>query len=389
MRIGIDGSCLSNRRGFGRFARESLKALAALDSPHQLVVILDEPSAASVRLPGGCESVVVAVKDAPSAAASSRGRRRLSDMLAMGRAAAKARLDLLYFPASYTFFPVWNVPKVIVTMHDTLALKHPNLVFPTWKGRLAWTLKEHLAVRWSDLILTVSEASRNDLLEWFRLPGDRVETITEGPDSHFQQGMRSIETEVILERHGVRSGSRFFLYVGGLSPHKNLLRLIEAYARAKVGDVRLMIAGDLSDVFHTHIPELRAAVSRLDLDDRVIFTGFVPDADLVAFYSAAEALVQPSLAEGFGLPPVEAMACGTPVAASRIPALLEVIGDAGLFFDPLDLGQMTQTLERLVNEPGLRDGMARLARIRSQEFTWEKSARMIMAAFEKLASKGV
>ena len=91
-------------------------------------------------------------------------------MLAMGRAVARSRLDLIYFPATYSFFPVWNVGKVVVTMHDTLALAHPELVFPTWKGRLAWALKEHAAVRWADRIVTVSEAARRDLIAWFRLP---------------------------------------------------------------------------------------------------------------------------------------------------------------------------------------------------------------------------
>ena len=388
MRIGIDGSCLSNRRGFGRFARESLKALADLDSPHELVVILDAPSAAQVILPERCESLIVGVKEAPTAAASSQGRRRVSDMLAMGRAAAGARLDLLYFPASYTFFPVWNVPRVVVTMHDTLALKHADLVFPNWKGRLAWTLKEHLAVRWSDLILTVSEASRRDLLEWFRLPEERVVAVTEGPDPRFRPSPPTGDSRRILERYGIPEG-QFLLYVGGLSPHKNLLRLIEAFAKAKLDGARLAIVGDTGDVFHTHIPELRAAVDRLALSDRVIFTGFVPDPDLVFFYQNAEALVQPSLAEGFGLPPIEAMASGTPVIASKIPALTEVIGDAGLFFNPTNLAEITQTLEQIINTPGLRAEMAKRALVRANEFTWEKSARQVMASLEKAALKGV
>ena len=127
------------------------------------------------------ERVVVEVGEAPSRAASAAGRRRVRDMLAMGSAVARSGIDLLYFPASYSFFPVWNVPRVVVTMHDTLALAHPELVFPTWQGRLAWKLKEHAAVRWADRIVTVSEAARRDLLAWFRLPEDRVRVVTEGP----------------------------------------------------------------------------------------------------------------------------------------------------------------------------------------------------------------
>src|SRR5690242_17262977 len=114
MRIGYDGSCLSNRRGFGRFSRRLLDALALQPGPHELVVIIDGPSADAVTIPAGLERVVVDVGEAPSAAASAQGRRRMRDMLAMGRAVARAGLDLMYFPATYTFFPVWGVRRLVV-----------------------------------------------------------------------------------------------------------------------------------------------------------------------------------------------------------------------------------------------------------------------------------
>src|SRR5688572_11938615 len=138
MRIGIDGSCLASRRGFGRFARQTIAALADAGSAHDFVVFVDRPSADEARVPDAFDRVVVEVGEAPSRAASASGRRRVRDMLAMGSAVASSGIDLLYFPASYSFFPVWNVPRVVVTMHDTLALAHPDLVFPTWQGRVAW-----------------------------------------------------------------------------------------------------------------------------------------------------------------------------------------------------------------------------------------------------------
>ncbi len=125
--------------------------------------MIDRPSRDSVTIPDTCEQAVVEVAEAPSAAASAQGRRRFGDMLAMGRAVANAGLDLIYFPATYTFFPVWRVPRLVVTMHDTLALAHPELVFPTHRGRLAWLLKEYAAARLADRIVTVSETSRRDL----------------------------------------------------------------------------------------------------------------------------------------------------------------------------------------------------------------------------------
>ena len=125
MRIGIDGGCLANRRGFGRFAREIVRALAEANSRHEFVVFLDRPSADRVVIPQAMATVLVDVRVAPSVAAAADGRRSLRDMLAMGRAVARGRLDAIYFPATYSFFPVWHAGRVVVTMHDTLALEHP------------------------------------------------------------------------------------------------------------------------------------------------------------------------------------------------------------------------------------------------------------------------
>lgn len=385
MRIGIDGSCLANRRGFGRFARESLRALAATDSPHDWVVFVDRPSRSGVTIPPGCEVVSVEVNEAPSLAASSRGRRRVSDMLAMGRAAAKQQLDLFYFPASYSFYPVWNVGKVVVTMHDTLALSRPELVFPNWQGRLAWTLKEHAAARWADRVVTVSESARRDLMAWFRWPGEKVRVVPEGADEVFGPRPAGAMPDEILARHGVDPTRRYLLYVGGLSPHKNLVRLIEAFARSGLAEegVALVLVGDLGDVFHTHVPELREAIARWGLGNSVPFTGFVPDDDLVTFYNRADALVLPSLMEGFGLPPVEAMACGTPVLCSNAGSLPEVVGDAGLFFDPTDINAMAKSLRRVVDDPGLRLLLAARATARSGRYSWPAAASALVEIFEE------
>ena len=388
MRIGIDGGCLANRRGFGRFAREIIGALAAARSPHQFVVFLDRPSLDRVTIPHGMETVVVDVRVAPSVAASAAGRRSLGDMLAMGRAVARSHLDAIYFPASYSFFPVWNAGRVVVTMHDTLALAHPEWVFPDGRGQLAWRLKEQAAARWADRIVTVSEAARRDLAAWFRLAPDRIRVITEGPDATFGPSGDQAATAAILQRYGVDPQTRFLLYVGGLSPHKNLGRLIAAFDQATTATdpCHLILVGDFADNFHTEVPTLRAQIERLGRTASINLVGFVPDADLAHFYRAAYALVQPSLMEGFGLPPVEAMVSGTPVVCSRAGSLPEVVGPAGIFFDPFDTAAIAQSLQGILNQPAKRDRLAQLAIAQASRFTWDRAARLLLAVFDEWAA---
>jgi glycosyltransferase involved in cell wall biosynthesis len=310
-------------------------------------------------------------------------------MLAMGRAVARAGVDLVFFPTSYSFFPVWNVKRVVVTIHDTLPLAHPELVFPSWQGRVSWTMKERAAVRWADRILTVSEAARRDLLAWHRLAPEKVRVVSEGPDACFRPVPPGPESDAVLARYGITPGQRYLLYLGGLSPHKNLLRLIDAFAATLAGaertraDLKLILAGDHGDVFHTHLPELRAAVVRWGLGERVLFPGFVRDDDLVFLYNRAYALVQPSLLEGFGLPPVEAMACGVPVLHSSAGSLPEVIGDAGLVFEPTDVPAMTAAISRLLLDQALRDELGQKALKRAQRFTWSATARALLACFDE------
>jgi glycosyltransferase involved in cell wall biosynthesis len=384
MKIGIDGSCLSNQRGYGRFARQLLGALAERPAEHDFTVFVDGPSAAQSQVPLPFARVLVDVAEAPIRAASARGRRRWRDMIAMGMAVARSGVDLMYFPATYSFFPVWNVPRLVVTMHDTLPLTHPDLIFPSLSGRLAWRLKETAAVRWTDRIVTVSEASRKAIQAWSGCPDHKIHVITEGADAIFRPRASEPEADITLKRLSIAPEARYLLYVGGLNPHKNLVRLVEAFAKGAADDVLLVIAGDIHDVFHTHVPEIRACVQRHQIENRVIMTGFVSDTDLVFLYSRAYALVLPSLLEGFGLPAVESMACGTPIISSSTGSLPEVVGDAGVFFDPTDVDSMASVVGSFLADRAMRDALARRALDRATLFTWERSAQALIACFDEL-----
>ena len=352
------------------------------------MVILDQPSldSGAVTIPDGIEVVAAKVRVAPSLAASSDGRRSIRDLMAMRKAAQSASLDLLYFPATYSYFPVRKIPQV-VTVFDTMPLDYPQQIFPNLRGRLAWTLKEFLAVGRSSHVVTVSEASRRSIQSWFRTSNDRISVVPCAPTEVFYHRPDNPASRDILARYGISPESRFFLYVGGLSPHKNLIRLIEAFSQLDDQQVLLVLVGDLGDVFHTHVPELRAAVTAHGVEGRVLFPGFVPDADLAHLYSRTTALVQPSLIEGFGLPPAEAMACGSPVLASTAGSLPEVVGDAGCLFDPLSVEAMTREMDRMLNQPEFRKQMANRVSSQAQKFTWSAAAQGVLRTFEHVAAK--
>ncbi|GIW89358.1 MAG: glycosyl transferase family 1 [Isosphaeraceae bacterium] len=388
MHIGIDGACLANRRGFGRFTRELLAALSRIRSRHRFTILVDSHALASgqAAVPDGFDPLVVPVRQAPTQAASAEGRRSLADLFAFSRAAAAARLDCLYLPSTYTAFPVWNVRHLVVTVHDTMPLSHPELIFRHGRGRLAWRIKEAYAVHRARRVVTLSHASRRDIIKYYHIRNERLRVIPEAASPVFRplDPADHAQAPAVLSRYGIPADGPFLLYVGGFSPHKNLLRLIDAFAQLDDPTAPLVLVGDLHDVFNTHVPELRARVERWNLGPRVIWTGYVADDDLRILYARACALVLPSLIEGFGLPAIEAMACGTPVAYADTASLPEVVGEAGLGFDPASVSQIAAALNRLLTDRPLRAELAGRALARAQRFTWSAAAQALLTVFDEL-----
>lgn len=393
MNIGVDASCWTIKRGYGRYTRELLRALLTIDRENAYWLFLDAETARhSKDLPQAARHVIVETTRAATLAASADGRRSFRDLWAMRRAVYDRRrdLDLFYFPAEYTFFPLRGRPKTIITFHDATAERYPEFIFPNWRSRLFWALKIRWALRQADLMVTVSESARRDIIQAFRLSEERVSVVPDAPNSAFRPVSDEAHTRRVVAKYGIRNNDRVILYVGGLSPHKNLATLIEAYARLirerGIKNTRLVLTGDFQgDVFYSCYPALRKQVETLGLGDDVIFTGFVADADLLYFYNAAQVLVMPSFNEGFGLPAVEAMACGTPVVASRAGALPEVVGEGGLFFDPRVPEELTNHLQALLENTSLQNALGRKGLSRAQQYSWDQSASAVLALFEKVA----
>jgi glycosyltransferase involved in cell wall biosynthesis len=397
MKIGIDISSWLNPRGQGRYTRELVHALLKLDRSNDYWLFVDAETARRCQdLPESDRStrVIVNTSQAGVCAATTSGHRTAPDLWSMIRAARGYRncIDIFYFPSATTFFPLWRTAKIVLTIHDAIPNKYPDLIFAHRRSLLLWKLKLAYAVRRATVIATVSETAKQDIAHEFGLQKDRIRVIPGAVSPLFRHFNNCSESrQVLAAEYAISNDERFLLYVGGFGSHKNLPMLIDAFARLKeraaYNDLKLVLAGDWS-AFQLNHRALEAQVTRLGLVGKVIFPGFVPENHLVHFYNLAAAFVTASLDEGFGLPPLEAMACGTPVVASRIGAIKEVLGPAGRYFAPSDNKEITQALDEVLCDSELRREMARQGLLRSQVFSWGQSSIMALRLFEELCPQG-
>ncbi|MBI1747150.1 MAG: glycosyltransferase family 4 protein [Acidobacteria bacterium] len=391
MRIGVDACCWSNRRGYGRFTRELLSALLEYDTGNQYVALVDAQTAATGDFPKSLNPVIVHTSRQPSQAASTLSHRSARDLLAFTRAAQKQNFDVFFFPSVYSYFPLLRRARVILGIHDVMAEQHPELIFPNKKDRFFWRIKMRAALKSANLIVTVSEHARRGILEQFHWPPARVRVVREAPAKVFAPVQDLARTRSVKLRYGLPAEGRFILYVGGMGPHKNLDTLIRGYATLlqsrRVGNVVMAMVGDKADVFYSQYPALQETAQKLNLSQSVVFTGFVPDEDLACLYSATELFVLPSHDEGFGLPAVEAMACGAPVAVSASGALPEVVGDAGLLFDPSHNGELHDALSFVLLDQGLQSKMRAKSLQRAAQFSWRQAAQEMKTIFAEVAEK--
>ena len=258
-----------------------------------------------------------------------------------------ARRPSVLFSPGFNPPPLCPVPFVF-TIHDLIHIERPEVVTPA--KRLYYRTIVKPACGCAFRVLTVSEHSRSRILAWSGLSPEQVVNVGNGVGHPFRQ-----------DGPAHQPGYPYILYVGNSRPHKNLGRLLEAFRKLARPDLRLVLAGT---------PGCEIA----------------SDEELAALYRGARLLVLPSLAEGFGLPALEAMSCGTPAVVSRIPALEETVGDAGLFFDPLDSGDMARTIAAVLNDRGLRARMIAQGLDRAGRFSWDQVASRVLAVLLEAAA---
>jgi alpha-1,3-rhamnosyl/mannosyltransferase len=391
MRIGIDATCWANGRGYGRFTRELVAAMAVLGREHEFLCILDAAAARRFQLTAAnVRPLVAEQRVSPTEAASSSSYRSPGDMLRLTRAIAREPLDVFFSPSVYTYFPLPPRLRAVVTIHDAIAERYPRLTLPTSRARLFWKLKVKLALWQARVILTVSEFAANEIAAVHRIDRQRIRIATEAPAGAYLPSASEADIEAQARRTGLPAGSRWLTYVGGFSPHKNLEVLVRAHAavvRRVPNPPYLVLIGTLQgDPFHGNLAAIREVIRTSATESLVIWPGFLPDEEIRHLHSGAVASVLPSENEGFGLPAVEAAACGTPVIATTGSPLPQLLDGGGFFVAPRDEAGLAAAIERLVTDPALARMLGSRARARASELSWARGARAALDALEEAAA---
>jgi glycosyltransferase involved in cell wall biosynthesis len=298
----------------------------------------------------------------------------------MTRAVAAEKLDVFFSPTVYTYFPLPVGLPAVVTIHDAIADLYPELTTPSWRARVFWRLKVKAALWQARRVLTVSDFAADQIVRAHAVPRERIRVAVEAPAQAFVPSDSPADIAERVARVGLPAGARWFTYVGGFNPHKNVDVIVRAHAKlaGSYGNnpPYLVLVGSISDdVFHGNRQTICRAIAKAGTDHLVRWAGFVPDEDLRHLHSGAIALLMPSVCEGFGLPAVEAAACGTPVVATTASPLPQLLEGGGIFVAPNDEDALAGAMHLLATDESARVQMASTALRRARVLSWDTAAR--------------
>ena len=364
--------------GVGTYTRNVVRALGRLDQSNEYFLIgLPQKVVEIGPLPQNFQTIPL-LDDA----ATTKGYFECRAIL------KRLHCDLVHIP--HLFWMPRNLPcPYVMTVHDVLE----HMYRTHDRSGLRRSLHFHLTRRvlnGAARILAVSKYTKSDIEKLFGIPGSRIEVVYNAIDERFLRGHASdADKQVLAERYLVTYP--FLLYAGRISPHKNLVRIIEAFSalkaelekEGKFPDLKLIIIGD---ELSKH-PDLRRTVIRGGVQNDVRFMGFVPIEMLRVFYDVAKIFVFPSLYEGFGLPPLEAMAHGTPVITSNTSSLPEVVGNAAVLVNPENVFEIMRALHRVLLDQTVRDKLKQRGYEQAKKFSWDASARQILGVYKEVAGK--
>ena len=377
MRVAIDIRRMTDF-GVGTYTRNVVRALSRLDLESDYFLIGSPQRVTEMGpLPPNFSAVPLMEPDTT-----------LKGYLAYRAIVGRLRCNLVHIPHLFWVPRHFSCPY-IVTVHDVLEHMSGARGLSGVRRSLHFQLTRHV-LKGAARIFAVSKFTKSEIEKLFDIPSSRIEVIYNAIDERFLHGHASeADRQFLAERYQINYP--FLLYAGRISPHKNVVRIIEAFSALKAElekegrypDLKLVIIGD---ELSKH-PDLRRTVIRGGVQNDVRFLGFVPIEVLRIFYDAAKLFVFPSLYEGFGLPPLEAMAHGTPVLASNTSSLPEVVGSAAVLVNPENVFEIMRALHRVLIDQGLREKLKRRCYEQAKKFSWDISARQILAAYKEVAGE--
>lgn len=357
MKIAIDTqTILGQKSGFGFYVKNLVDNLKKIDPDNEYVLIGPDTE-----------------KD------FSTPQRFLWDQIYFPKKARRAKVDILHQPCFSA--PIFYRGKIIVTIHDIISLKFPkNLPLAS---RLFYSKWMPFSYRRADLIIVDSEHTKRDIVEYLKIPAEKIRVMYWAVSHDFQPILDLKKIEQIKQKY--KTSEKYFIHVGTLEPRKNLNFLVRAYADAVKKGIKenLVIIGKKG----WYYDDLFNLVKELKLSDRVVFTGYADDKDIPALYSGSTALTFPSLYEGFGFPPLEAMACGTPVISSNTSSLPEVVGDAGILLPPSGEKEWTDAMMKLSLDGKLSEELKRKGLVQASKFSWEETAKKTIEVYREVLKK--
>jgi glycosyltransferase involved in cell wall biosynthesis len=361
MRIGFDATALpAEPVGAGRYIVRLARALAAQGAEHELIIFVQRPRRTLIDTPPLQNVQWVETQEMRPAL------RLLWEQTVLPQLVRRLGLDLLHSP-HYTR-PLFLPCASVVTFHDMTFFLYPQLHTRAKRIFFPWMMRR--SARLAEAIMADSESTYRDAMRILGIPAVKITTVPLGIGEEFHPITDARLLDDCRQRYNLPE--RFVLYVGLVEPRKNLPLLLQAYARLAQQDdpPPLVVVGRMGWMYE----EVFRQIESLQLQQRVQFTGYVPDQDLPLVYNLAQCLLYPSRYEGFGFPPLEAMACGTPVITTASSAMQDQVGEAGLLVPPQDEQALFQAMRRLLHDHALQEELSRRGREQARKFTWEQTA---------------
>jgi len=374
MRIGIDARSLEEERGTGvaRYLRNLLREFARIAPDNRYVLYFKERVADDDLLNQACF-----LKEQVKMSFLPR-KKVLWEQAFLPKAIARSGVEVLFSPSYLT--PLFSPAKSVVTIHDITYEVNPGWFHP--KERLKMRTLARLAARRANRIIAVSQTTKNDLIQRYKVVPEKVSIVYEASDPKFRPIEDKNLLKMVKEKYQLKD--KFIFYLGSLFARRNIPRLLEAFQRVidEFGEVQLLIVGEDRAYPSQDIPRL---VSQLALNEKVIWFEYVSEDDLPLLYNAAELFVYPSSYEGFGLPVLEAMASGRPVVTSNLSCLPEITGKAALLVDPTNPEEMAEAMVKILKDEKLMERLSQEGLKRAESFSWRRTAEETLKVFEEVA----